>query len=61
MTREELARVDDVNWRAASGIIAAGEEHCPIVMCIPDGPVVDVSSFLMGRQGREGRDNNREG
>jgi len=46
MTRDELQHIDDVNWKLASSIIESGESHASIVMCLPDGPCVDVSGFL---------------
>lgn len=56
MTRDDLAKLDTVNYEAAKKIIEAGKEQPPIIMCLPDGPFVAVGALMTEELGARGKD-----
>lgn len=55
MTRDDLTKLDTVNYEAAKRLIEAGKEHAPMILCFPEGPFVDVSGIMSEVNGERGK------
>lgn len=52
MTESELREIDERIWNTARSVIEAGDTHRPMMFGLPNGPIVDVGSLMIGEHAK---------